>query len=87
MKPNDFIPYLRKFIEVTLDDGSKTNGYVTNPDSFKDTQNEPTHIELINGLMKSSVPLARIVSIGLPVREDTVELPVITDPDQFFNAN
>lgn len=84
MDPQEFIPYLRKFIEVTLDDGTKTAGYVTNPDAFKDASFEPTHIELINGLMKSSVPVKRVVSIGLPVREDTVELPVITNPDQFL---
>ena len=85
MNSQDFIPYLKKFIEVTLDDGTKTAGYITNPEAFKDESCAPAHIELINGLMKSSVPVARVVSIGLPAREDTVELPVIANPEQFLN--
>ncbi len=85
MEPQDLLPYLKKFIEVTLDDGTKTAGYITNPDAFRNEAQQPTHVELINGLMKSAVPLARIVLISLPAREDTVELPVITDPDLFLN--
>ncbi|MBR3358938.1 MAG: hypothetical protein IKG46_14050 [Solobacterium sp.] len=85
MEAQDLLPYLKKFIEVTLDDGSHTAGYITNPDAFRNAEQEPTHVELINGLMKSAVPLSRIVFISLPAREDTVELPIITDPDLFAN--
>lgn len=85
MDPLEFLPYLKKFIEVTLDDGTRAAGYITNPDAFKNEEQPPTHVELINGLMKSAVPLSRILSIGLPAREDTVELPIISDPNLFLN--
>ena len=77
MKAEEFIPYLKKFITVRLDDNSEESGYIANPDDFKDPSAPPEKLNLLNGLMNSEVMISRIVSVSLPVREDTLKIPII----------
>ena len=77
MKAEELIPYLKKFITVRLDDNSEESGYIANPDAFKDLSDPPEKLNLLNGLMNSEVMISRIVSVSLPVREDTLKIPII----------
>ena len=77
MKAEELTPYLKKFITVTLDDHSEESGYISNPDDFKDPSSPPLKLSLLNGLMNSEVLISRIISVSLPVREDTLKIPII----------
>ena len=77
MKPEELLPYLRKFITVELDDGTEESGFVANPEAFRDMDDPPSRISLLNGLFRSDVPISRIVSVTLPVREDTIQIPIV----------
>jgi len=81
MENRDFFDYLNKYITVTLDDGTEHSGFVANPKDFQsDTQQ--LSLDLLNGLMKDTVQVDKIVKIRQSVREDTLSLPVI-DPDDW----
>lgn len=76
MKAEELIPYLTKFITVTLDDGTEISGYISNPEDFRHNVNEHTHIKLVNGLQNSITEVRRIVDVEAVNREDTTEIPV-----------
>lgn len=67
---------LQKFVQVTLDDGSVHAGYIGNPEDFKDDQ-MPSDIVLVNGLLRDSVEVARVVDVQFPKREDTTKIPIV----------
>ena len=77
MKPEELVPYLKKFITVQLDDGTEDSGYVANPDAFKNPDHKPEKLVLMNGLFNSEVLISRIISVSTPVREDTLKIPII----------
>ncbi len=76
MKAEDLKPYLTKFITAKLDDGSEHTGYITNPEDF-DVPSDDVQVKLINGLYTENIDISRIKELYMPVREDTVSLPVI----------
>ena len=77
MKKEELIPYLNKFITVTLDDGVTDSGYVSNPKDFKDERTEGLHLQLLNGLFQTEIPLERIIKVEQSVREDTTKIPIL----------
>jgi len=77
MERDQVLPYLNKFITVTLEDGSLRSGYVTNPQDFKSPDDHPSELDLVNGFLIENVPLDQIVKIEIQNRENTVSLPVV----------
>ncbi|MBQ7992043.1 MAG: hypothetical protein IJM63_02270 [Solobacterium sp.] len=77
MKPEDFTPYLTKFIAVRLDDGTMDAGYIANPGDFRDFPDDNMRVRLINGLLQTEIEISRIRSITLPPREDTTKIPIL----------
>ena len=77
MKPEDFTPYLTKFIQVRLDDGTTDAGYVANPQDFRDAPEDDMKIRLINGLFQTDIEISRIRSITPVIREDTTKVPIV----------
>lgn len=67
---------LQKFIQVTLDDGSVHAGYIGNPEDFKGDE-MPSTMVLINGLLRDTVDLSRVVDVSFPKREDTTKIPIV----------
>lgn len=67
---------IQKFIQVTLDDGTKHAGYIGNPEDFKGEE-MPDHMVLVNGLLRDSVDLSRVVDVEFPKREDTTKIPIV----------
>lgn len=67
---------VQKFIQVTLDDGSVHAGYIGNPDDFKG-ETMPKEMVLINGLMRDTVEISRVVDVQFPKREDTTKIPIV----------
>lgn len=65
----------KKFVQVTLADGSVHAGYIGNPDDFKEEM--PAEMLLINGLLRDSVKVAQVVDVQFPSREETTSIPVI----------
>ncbi len=85
MDHRDIIPYLNKFITVTLDDGSQRSGYVTNPRAIREPVSEDPELDLVNGFFTEQVPLSRVVSVSVETREDNAALPVV-DLKKGFSA-
>ncbi|MBE6122632.1 MAG: hypothetical protein IJ130_08245 [Solobacterium sp.] len=83
MKREDLIPYLNKFITVTLHDGSERSGYITNPQDFKHPGAEDPELDMVNGFLIESVKVSDIIKIDVPKREETVSLPVIGETSGF----
>ena len=77
MKPEDFTPYLTKFIAVRLDDGTMDAGYIAHPGDFRDFPDDNMRVRLINGLLQTEIEISRIRSITLPPREDTTKIPIL----------
>jgi hypothetical protein len=73
----------RRFIQVTLDDGSVHAGYIGNPEDFRGEEMPETMV-LVNGLLKDSVEVARVADVSFPSREATTEIPVL-DSDTVKN--
>ncbi len=67
---------IQKFIQVTLDDGSVHAGYIGNPEDFQ-RETMPAQMVLINGLMRDTVDISRIVDVEFPKREDTTKIPIV----------
>lgn len=78
MRAEELIPYLTKFVTVTLDDFSEVSGYISNPNDFK-TLDDSINMVLVNGLQNSQVPISRIVDICEAVREDTTQIPIVQE--------
>ncbi len=67
---------VQKFIQVTLDDGTVHAGYIGNPEDFKG-ETMPTQMVLINGLLRDTVDMSRIVDVEFPKREETTKIPIV----------
>ena len=78
MRAEELIPYLTKFVTVTLDDFSEVSGYISNPNDFK-TLDDSINMVLVNGLKNSQVPISRIIDICEAVREDTTQIPIVQE--------
>lgn len=78
MDTKEIYAYLTKFVTVTLDDGSEVSGYISNPDEIRHAAGD-VNVVLVNGLQNSQVPAARITGIHESVREETTEIPIITE--------
>ena len=78
MRAEELIPYLTKFVTVTLDDFSEVSGYISNPNDFK-TLDDSINMVLVNGLQNSQVPISRIIDICEAVREDTTQIPIVQE--------
>ena len=66
----------KRFIQVTLDDGSVHAGYIGNPEDFQGTE-MPSQMVLINGLLRDVIDLSRVTDVNFPKREDTTEIPIM----------
>lgn len=77
MKREEFKPYLRMFISAVLEDGSERSGYISNYDDFEHGTSDDINLVLVNGFYSESVPIAKVVQVKLPAREDTVSIPVV----------
>lgn len=86
MKPDDFLPYLTKFIQVRLDDGTTDAGYVANPHDFKTAPYDHMKVRLINGLFQTDIDISRIRSITQVQREDTTKIPILGFDDEPFTT-
>ena len=78
MRAEELIPYLTKFVTVTLDDFSEVSGYISTPNDFK-TLDDSINMVLVNGLQNSQVPISRIIDICEAVREDTTQIPIVQE--------
>lgn len=78
MRAEELIPYLTKFVTVTLDDFSEVSGYISNPNDFK-TLDDSINMVLVNGLQNSQVPISRIIDICEAVREDTTQITIVQE--------
>lgn len=78
MNTQEIYAYLTKFVTVTLDDGSEVSGYISNPDEIRHAEGD-VDVVLVNGLQNSQVPASRIIDIHESVREETTEIPIITE--------
>ncbi len=67
---------IQKFIQVTLDDGSVHAGYIGNPEDFQG-ETMPAQMVLINGLLRDTVEISRIVDVEFPKREETTKIPIV----------
>lgn len=65
----------RRFIQVTLADGSVHAGYIGNPEDFKEEM--PEEMVLINGLLRDCVQVSQVVDVQFPAREETTSIPVV----------
>lgn len=65
----------KRFIQVTLNDGSVHAGYIGNPEDFKDEM--PEEMLLINGLLRDMVRVDQVVEVQFPAREETTSIPII----------
>ena len=77
MNSQDLLPFLSKFITVTLDDGSQRSGYVSNPQQIKHPSSDDPELCLVNGFFTEHVSVSRIINIEVPNRVETVSLPVV----------
>lgn len=68
----------KRFVQVTLADGSVHAGFIGNPEDFKDEM--PQDMLLINGLLRDQVKVSQVVDVQFPTREDTTSIPVIRTP-------
>jgi len=69
----------KRFVQVTLSDGSVHAGFIGNPEDFKDEM--PENMLLINGLLRDQVKVSQVVDVQFPAREETTSIPVI-DPEK-----
>ena len=84
MKPEEFLPYLTKFVSVHLDDGTVDSGYIANPADFRaDDASDHMRVRLINGLLQTEIDISRIRMISLPQREDTTKIPILGFDESF----
>ncbi len=77
MNREEILPYLNKFITVTLDDGTADSGYVANPKDFLNESDDDLHLALLNGLFQTEIPIRRIIRIEQSVREETTKIPIL----------
>ena len=82
MKPNDFIPFLTKFVLIELDDGTIDSGYISNPEDFNEDSSDDMKVILLNGLLHSEININRIIRIEEVNREDTTKIPVVGFEDE-----
>jgi len=68
---------IKRYIKVTLDDGSIHSGFIGNPEDFQDEM--PVNMILVNGLMRDSVEINRVVDVEFPDREDNLKLNITSD--------
>ncbi len=66
----------RRFLSLTIDDGTVHSGYIGNPEDFQGETMPPT-IVLINGLLRDEIEVARVTAVDFPKREDTTSIKVI----------
>lgn len=84
MNAEEITEYLTKFVTVILDDGSEVSGYISNPAEIRNARGD-VDVVLVNGLQNSQIPLARVVGIHEAVREETTEIPIITEPSDLVS--
>ena len=65
----------KRFVQVTLKDGSVHAGFIGNPEDFKEEM--PEDMTLINGLLRDSVKVSQVIDVQFPAREETTSIPVI----------
>ena len=82
MRPDDFLPYLTKFVSVRLEDGTTDAGYIANPNDFKNYPDDNMKVGLINGLFQTDIDISRIRSITPVQREDTTKIPIVGFDDE-----
>lgn len=82
MRPDDFLPYLTKFVSVRLEDGTTDAGYIANPNDFKNFPDDNMKVRLINGLFQTDIDISRIRSITPVQREDTTKIPIVGFDDE-----
>ncbi|MDO4415401.1 MAG: hypothetical protein Q4C20_09990 [Erysipelotrichaceae bacterium] len=82
MRPDDFLPYLTKFVSVRLEDGTTDAGYIANPNDFKNYPDDNMKVRLINGLFQTDIDISRIRSITPVQREDTTKIPIVGFDDE-----
>lgn len=75
MKTEELMPYLAKFVSVTMDDGAVVSGYIANRDAIR--EGTAKNAEIVNGLQNSSAAIARMVSVEVVSREDTTSIPIL----------
>ena len=71
----DLIRYIRRFVRVTLTDGTVVSGYVSNRDDLKSP--DASKIVLINGLMHSEINISSIVDIESAERTENTRIPLV----------
>lgn len=86
MRPDDFLPYLTKFVSVRLEDGTTDAGYIANPNDFKNDPEDNMKVRLINGLFQTDIDISRIRSITPVQREDTTKIPIVGFDDEPFTT-
>lgn len=67
----------KRFVQVTLEDGSVHAGFIGNPEDFKDVL--PEDMILINGLLRDSVKTSQVIDVQFPARSETTSIPVVDD--------
>ena len=86
MRPDDFLPYLTKFVSVRLEDGTTEAGYIANPADFRDFPDDNMKVRLINGLFQTDVDISRIRSITPVNRGETTKIPILGFDDEPFTT-
>ncbi|MCR5794376.1 MAG: hypothetical protein K6G61_03360 [Solobacterium sp.] len=71
----DLIQYIRRFVRVTLSDGTVVSGYVSNRDDLK--SEDASKIVLINGLMHSEINISSIIDIESAERTENTRIPLV----------
>ena len=79
MKKAELLPYLNRFITVTLRDGTEHTGYVSNPQEIKQIgEDDDVKLRLLNGMLTDFVYLSDVLFVKLAEREETTQIPVIS---------
>lgn len=79
MKKAELLPYLNRFITVTLRNGSEHTGYISNPQEIKKIgEDDDVRLRLLNGMLTDYVNLSDVLFVKLAEREETTQIPVIS---------
>lgn len=70
----------KRFVQVTLDDGTVHSGYIANTNDFRDEM--PPEMVLVNGLMRDVIQTGRVIDVSFPQREDTISIPVAENKER-----